>query len=236
MAITTSGNSRPSTPRRALAAAITPREAVADQNRPKRLPTPLDDAEFAAVAVDVALDRGRREGARVEERVHLRRCRLPQPCFAGAAGWMGFRRVDVGDADLSAAIQTVSPSTMQSIRLAWPQIVKRAETALPLGSAEVIATVDAARATLAAADSSSPIPRTNSTRPLITPPLSTAAQQAHHQCSDTPVSLLRRAEHAVAFGREECERVAVGAEHVMIEPRAPSCALGRRAFGDRQQR
>ena len=52
---------------------------------------------------------------------------------------------------LVPAIQNVSPSTMQSIRLAWPQIVKRAETALPLDSADAAAaTVDAALATPAA--------------------------------------------------------------------------------------
>lgn len=70
---------------------------------------------------------------------------------------------------LVPAIRAVSPSTMQSIRLAWPQIVNRAEAALPPDSAEAVATVDAALATLAAADSSSPISRTNSTRPHIRP-------------------------------------------------------------------
>jgi len=95
-------NSGPSTPRRTLTPAIFAREALPDQHCAERHSAPLDDAQLPAVAVDVALDRGQREGAGAEERVHLRRRRLPETGFAGAARRVSLRRVDVGDADLRA--------------------------------------------------------------------------------------------------------------------------------------
>ncbi len=88
----------------ATAALVPAGEAFIDKDAAKALPAARQDAQFAAEPVFVAIDAFKAERARIDERVHPLRRLLAERGLLRAARLMRFRGVDIGDADLGAAI------------------------------------------------------------------------------------------------------------------------------------
>lgn len=88
----------------AAAALVPAGEAFIDKDAAKALPAARQDAQFAAEPVFVAIDAFKAERARIDERVHPLRRLLAERGLLRAARLMRFGGVDIGDADLGAAI------------------------------------------------------------------------------------------------------------------------------------
>lgn len=88
----------------AAAALVPAGEAFIDKDAAKALPAARQDAQFAAEPVFVAVDAFEAERARIDERVHPLRRLLAERRLLRAARLMRFGGVDIGDADLGAAI------------------------------------------------------------------------------------------------------------------------------------
>jgi hypothetical protein len=88
----------------AAAALVPAGEAFIDKDAAKALPTACQDAQFAAEPVFIAIDAFKAERARIDERVHPLRRLLAQRRLLRAARLMRFGGIDIGDADLGAAI------------------------------------------------------------------------------------------------------------------------------------
>ena len=88
----------------AAAALVPAGEAFIDKDAAKALPAARQDAQFAAEPVFIAIDAFKAERARIDERVHPLRRLLAERRLLRAARLMRFGGIDIGDADLGAAI------------------------------------------------------------------------------------------------------------------------------------
>lgn len=88
----------------AAAALVPAGEALIDKDAAKALPAARQDAQFAAEPVFIAIDAFKAERARIDERVHPLRRLLAERRLLRAARLMRFGGIDIGDADLGAAI------------------------------------------------------------------------------------------------------------------------------------
>jgi len=88
----------------AAAALVPAGEAFIDKDAAKALPAASQDAQFAAESVFIAIDAFKAERARIDERVHPLRRLLAERRLLRTARLMRFGGVDIGDADLGAAI------------------------------------------------------------------------------------------------------------------------------------
>ena len=88
----------------AAAALVPAGEAFIDKDTAKALPASRQDAQLAAEPVFIAIDAFKAERARIDERVHPLRRLLAERRLLRAARLMRFGGIDIGDADLGAAI------------------------------------------------------------------------------------------------------------------------------------